>query len=532
MNLLTSKLFFSRVFAAVLIADFLSLVILNLFEMPTYNLVYVFLPSFFAALQILFKFRVRRTSFPLDPLALVCVGFTLVLLTIPRLIYLFDWIPGEFALVVSDDYGRLADLIPMTLAEKYPLPHPGNINYLLSYNYASFYPMALFKFLIPFLSLKDTIILGNLLYHILILMSLVEISHMLLSSAVSIRVFIFLCTLFGGLDWIMDTPLTLIGHSENWQAMFNGNTQITAFFVGMYWTITHFVAFYALVLSYLFLFYTRISLPVLKIVTVLLLWASAFYCSPFSVMAFPLFAWVHRRLLWKRFCQSWVLPYVVVAMMVPLYIFFNRLPSFGFVTSNFRFPFTEQFWLDKVLSTPIFFTLVPLIELAGVPFVLLLITKKLPRVDRQYFIAAVIFFAVTYIVAYTAENNFSMRGMFLPTLVFYFLFAKHGVPFLGRIKYFQWKENLYSKGIVTGLVMIMVIGTIGEIGGRMAEGLRNTSITYNFLNRELPPHLKTKDSKYSQHKFNAEKFTEPVNLNEMPYWEKEIVRLPRQGFIR
>ena len=497
-----------------------------------FALVYVYLPSFFACLQILLKFRVRRIGIPLDRISFWCVCLTLILLTIPRLIYLFDWIPGEFALVVSDDYGRLADLIPMTLAKQYPLPHPGNPHYLLSYNYASFYPMALFKFLLPFLSLKDTIILGNLLYHILILMSLIEMAHLLLSHAVSIRIFIFLCTLFGGLDWIMDSPLTLIGHSENWQALFHGNTQITAFFVGMYWTITHFVAFYALVLSYLFLFYTRVSPPVVKKIIILLLWASAFYCSPFSVMAFPIFAWIHRRMIWKQFGQSWVLPYVVVAMLVPLYIFFNRLPSFGFVTSNFHLPFSEHFWLNKILSAPVYFTLVPLIEFAGVPFVLLLILKKLSRGARLYLFAAITFFAITYLLAYSAENNFSMRGMFLPTIVLYFLFAKYGIPFLAQFRYFQWHATSYSKGVLTFIVMIMVVGTVGELGGRMAEGLRNTSVTFHFLNRELPPHLQTKDSKFSQHKFNAETFTEPVELHEMPYWEKEIVRLPRQGFIR
>ncbi len=548
MNRLTNKLFLSRILAVVIISNFTSLVVLNLFRMRAYDLVYVYLASFFTFHYILSKFYVRKPTKPLDKFSLLMISATLVILTLPRLIYFSEWIPRNTVLTIVDDYARLAELISMTLSEHYPLQHPANQSYLFSFYYASLYPMALMKFVFPFLTLKDVIVIGNLLYHTLILMSLLEVSHLLLNSRSSIRVFVFLCTLFGGLDWFAD-PTALHGHFEWWQHGFNGNTLISSFYTGMFYSIHHFVGFYGLLLAYVVVFYTKSPRKLAKEVVTMLLLGSCFYSSPFSVLAVPLFALPHIRIIVNKLLRSHAFPFIAIAMVVPLYVFVGRLPSVGFVASTFRIQVTGQFWFDKILSAPLYFVLVPLIEFAGIPFLLLLVVRRMPRIDIFYFVAAMMFFGLTYILAFSGANNFSCRGMLLPTVVVFLLFAKHFVPVYGQSFLSKWGNERFGKILLSLVVGLLVIGTIKEFNGFLFEALNRTTLVRQFVGRSIPNEFKaeyrelarssdisvyTPDAidRYGGFKYCAEKFITPMELEEMQYWEKEFLRLPRRGLVR
>jgi hypothetical protein len=525
--------FFSRVLLALMIAT---------------DLPFLYLPSFLAAWWTLLGFSMKRrlSSMSLDPLSLLLAGITLIFLTLPRVVYFLEWLPGNSVLAGWDDFARLAELVSMTLSERYPLLHPCNQTFLLSFYYAGLYPMALVKFILPVLSLKDCIGIGNFLYHLLILLSVVEVAHLFFPRRpASIRWFVFLVALFGGLDWWM-FPLSSIDHFEWWQWGYHANTQVSALHQGMFWVIHHFLAFYAVVLAYAFLFYSRSQPRWIKTPVLLLLMASAFYTSPFGIIALPLFLLPHGKVLWNKFIKSWWLLPVGLAMLVPLYIFFGKLPGTTFIASTFRLEWTHRFWLDKLLSAPVYFTLVPVIEYAGIPFFLLFALKKMTRTERLYFWMAVLFFALTYLVAFSGYNNFSMRGMFLPSFVFFFLFAKYVPAILDRV-------GFHRKMVYAGVVLLVggmgIVGTTKEFLCKLQVAKQNSRIFYLWKHAPVPeklrnnyPALARDNSKVKLKTFprpgshfddyNAEKFLDSLDINQMEYWETEILRFPRKGFSR
>jgi hypothetical protein len=548
MNKLLTNLFFSRLLTSIIIANFISLVVLNLFNLPAKAAVAIYLPALLASFWTLWRFRLRKQIHSIDKGSLLIVVVTLILLSLPRLSYFTEWIAGNEVRVIADDFARMAELISMTLTDQYPLQHPANQEYLLSFYYTSLYPFALLKFMLPFLTLKDSIAIGNLFYQALILLSLVELAHLLLDNAGSISIFVFLCTLFGGLDWLYQ-PLVINGYFEWWQrAVFDANTQISSFFTGLFWVIHHFIAFYALVLTFVVTY--RMSAPrkELKFATALLLLASALYSSPFSFLPAILFGLAHITVIRGKFLRSWVFPIVLVAALIPAFIFFGRLTSQRFVASTFRVSFSGQFWIDKLLSAPVYFALVPLVEFSAIPFLLLFVYKRMTRVEKQYLLTAYGFFGLTYFVAYTGSNNFAMRGMFLPSLVFFYLFAKYyrHIRLMNQIS--QWKGPFFSAAVAVVVIMTS-LGALKTVGATLRSAAENNRLTYQLLEREQPEWLMieyrdlardslrltyqpTEADRFTKHKYNAEKLIDSLAIEEMANWEQEILRLPREGFFK
>ena len=535
-------LFFTRSLICVVVANFIALVVLNFFEMRSFALAFVYLPSFFIAWVLLKKISFSDLTLEPDHFSVGIAFLALFFLTVPRLLYFLEWIPGNLVFACFDDYARLAELISMTLSDHYPLKHPANSNYLLSFYYAGLYPMALVKFIIPGVTLKDSIVLGTFLYHFLFLMSLIEISHLVFDNKFAVRIFVFLCTLFGGFDWVVGQQCSG-NHFEWWQrCVFNGNTQISSFYTAMFWTPHHYVAFYAIVLAVILMGYAQTRRKLIQESLTLTVLASAFYCSPFSVMSFPFVAIADWKTIRERLLKSKMLPLVVFAMLVPLYIFLGKLPSQTFVWSTFRINMFGLFWPDKIISLPAYVLVVPLIEMAGIPLLLLFEIKRMSKKDKLYLLGAWLFFLSTYIVAYSNANNYCMRGMVLPCFLFYYLFAKY---FSGLIAD-KLAKNRKSVVVFAVIIMMTLTGTLLEAQGKILNvwdqssfKYRKTDIVLPTMYREIARNsiLKTYspsefDDQNSISKYYAEKFIEPVVPVEcMDLWEKEILRLPRNGWF-
>lgn len=559
-----SQLPFTRLLSAVLVANFLTLAVTNLLELPVYSAVFVLAGTTVGGLHLFSRLSLRpRRAWAghLDKVAIVTGALTLILLTVPRLVYGLQWLPGAEVRVVGDDYARLAELASMTLSSHYPLRHPSNADYLLSFYYTTLYPLAALKLAVPVLTLKDVLILGNFFYHLLLVGSVVEISHVFFGRAGQVRWFVFLLTLFSGLDWLAK-PLALTSTYEWWQKdFFAGNTQISSFFTGMYWVIHHYLAFYALVLAGVWLFYSYVRRQGgrnqwQKPLAVALLAASAFYSSPFSVLSLPFFAVLHWRLLWRHVVRTWMFAYVTVLAAIPLFIFVGRLPESTLVRSTFRLQVTGDFWLDKLISLPLYVLLVPLVEFAGLPFVLLFLWRRMSTLDRRYYGAASLYFLLTYLVAFAGLNNLAMRGMFLPSFVFCFLFAKYS-PWLAAT---SWRSDLQEvrppgsrtarKWLPTAaLALFVVVTSLGAFkmaGAMLQVGWLNTSVPYDqagkprpqeltypyrnlVFDRTVDTYLPTAGDRKGRTKYNTEKLIEGITIEEMAPWERELLRSLRQG---
>jgi hypothetical protein len=254
--------------------------------------------------------------------------------------------------------------------------------------------------------------------------------------------------------------------------------------------------------------------------------------------------------VWNRLIRTPLLPAVALAALVPLFTLLGRDSSQGFQASTFRLAVTGDFWLDKLLSAPVYLTLVPLVEFAGLPLLLAPIVPRLPRTERAYLAASLAFFVLTYLVAYSGANNIAMRGMFLPSAVLFFLFAKYhrrllpAWPAAGRTA----ARRLAGLALVVALAATSW-GTLRMLGGLMYISLTSTSGFYRLIGRPVPPHLQlpyrelardgalrsyrpNAEDRHTVWKYHAEKLVDRLEPDEMADWEKELLRGPRTGLFR
>ena len=542
MRALFSRLFFSRLLAGIAIANFATLALLNAVRAPVASTPGVYLSFLMLALLLLRRVRPRHCGFELDRLSAGMLVFTMLLLTLPRMSYLFDWVPGNPVLAHSDDPARLLEVLAMTASPSYPLQSPSNPDYLFSYYYCGLYPMAVIKLMLPFLTIKECVALGNIVYHGLLLLSLAEIALLILRDRVKVRLLVFFCTLFGGFDWLASGyPWQAAGHFEWWQTRFHANTQISSFYVALLWTVQHFLAAWCAVLAYAFLFFSR-QRPRrwAKPFTTALLLATAAHTSPFAAVTVPAFVLVHQRVVWRRFLHPAVLA-LLPAFVIPLYLYGGRLSGPILVPSTFRLGLVDDYRLDRLLSLPAFLTLVPLVEMAAIPLVLLAGRRLLSRRQRSYVLIAWAFFALTFLVACRGKNNLSMRGMLLPQFVFYAVFAARAPQIVRRLRR---PGRVLAAGALAVVVVLGLCGTLKEFAGRLRCAAVLTAWNYTATGRPPPPRLRYPVYEIARRRdvgridfaaavvlgrrniYDFEKFIQGLSLDSMVEWEKELIRRP------
>ena len=471
-------MFFSRLLGAVLVANILTMAFCNLTRIRTHSILFVY-PVFLAvALLFIFQVSLKKVPFNITSGMILWVMFFICMLASIRIYYIVEWLCGNIVkAMVCDDYQRLCGLISMTLSEQFPLKHFANQDYLFSYYYAAMIPLMFAKFVFPLITLKSIIFLGNLSYYFLILFSLLEIANLFLRNKFSIWILVFLCTMFGGLDWIVDIIFgknSLVAHHEWWSMnFFKGNAQVSSYFTGLLWTsLSHFTAFIACILSFVFLKYFRFRSKTLKSLFVGLLLISATYSSVFVVIPAVLFCVIEFNLLRTRFFQTKIILPLAVVFFLPLFVLNNiELSNLHFTLATFRLPFSGNMLLDKILSFPIWIVLVPLAEFCLIPYFILFMLKKLALKERLYFYAAVIFFISTYLIT-DSQHNYCMRGMFLPTFVFFILFAKY-TPLSENIK--KLKVGFLGVSAIFLITLFFSIGTLYELKYLAFTQLRNST---------------------------------------------------------
>jgi hypothetical protein len=539
------RLPFTTLLIAVAVANFATLVVTYLLKVPVGWTVPIYMVCAAGGWLLARRVRWRRPAIKIDR---TCVGLAvlmLVLLTVPRLSYVTEWIPGNTVASIGDDYSRLFEIISMTLSKSYPLRHSSNSGYLLAYYYSGLYPFAVLKLLIPWLTLKDALLAGYFFYHALFVGSLVELTHMFMRNAVSARILMFLATLFGGLDWM--AAGSLLTDCEWWQSKwFGADTQVTAFYPAQMIATHHFFSFYTMVMAYAVFFYSRVAGGVrLKVLLVLLLCASAFYASPYPVLSAPFVAAAHYRVIWRRLVRSWALPLVVLAALVPLSLYMGRLPEQGFGFCTFRLPVTGNYVVDRILGIPAFFLVVPLVEFGGIPFVLFLIFRRLGRTMRYYLLGSTAFFALTDVVAAETAGNLSWRGMFLPTFTIYAIFAyyfgRYGLALI-QAKYRRWAGVAFKLVVAAG-----IIGLVQAFALQCGVSLKYTSLAHRLVHRPSPANLQVlerigsreiaRNRSITEIEYRpeygdrhllvcAEKLINGVAIGDMQVWERQRARKP------
>ena len=209
---------------------------------------------------------------------------------------------------------------------------------------------------------------------------------------------------------------------------------------------------------------------------------------------------------------------------------------------------THRFIVDKILSLPIYVIVVPIIELAGIPLVLYFVLHKMSLMEKRYYISSWAYFLLTYVIAYSGYNNISMRGMFLPTFLWFFLFAKYNEYVINEHLIVSLRTHRVRKMLAIALVALS-INPLYQQFVMLKSTLANASIIYSLLGEQKPAFIKPiygemarnqqlliympdSTDRDTNYKYNAEKFIKPIPIDEMQEWEREILRLPRMGFFR
>jgi hypothetical protein len=333
-----AQLRFSRLLAAVLLANLSSLVILNGLSLPVGATLLIYPAAFVAAAALLFRPSARAPRMPVPRSMIWFAMIVVAMLTVPRLGYLLEWLPGNAVLAQADDYGRLAELVSMTLSDAYPLRHPSNQHYLLSHYYTALYPMAWLKLAVPWLTLKDCIVLGNLLYHGLFVFALLEMATRWLPSRRRAFLLVSLCTVMAGLDWIFQARLPF-AHDEHWgRTVFGALREVSGFFTAYYWVFHHAAALFSLLIALLLAHTVRFRHRRVKWLLIGLLAINALYSSVFVFLSA---VWVGAPWCWILLRRAWstrMFPLLLVAGVQPLFLFFGRVDPGTF---SYRVPRLE-----------------------------------------------------------------------------------------------------------------------------------------------------------------------------------------------
>jgi hypothetical protein len=556
---LLNSMLFSRLLAAVMIANVLAMALCNLIQVKASHLGFIYPAVLLGCLPALLLANRKRTAMKITrPMVIWMLGMW-VFLSLLRLPYSLEWLPGNQAFAQWDDNARLADLISMTLSDHYPLRHPLNQQYLFSYYYAALMPLAFLKLALPILTLKDTLFLGNAWYHFLTLFSLLEVINVLLPTRRSMWTMIYLCTVFGGLDWIADAVLKgneWIAHHEWWQdcGLLHGNAQISSFFTGLMWTCHHFAAAYSCILAWVFVYHfqfphNRYAKPW----HVGLLLISGFHSSIFGVLPLALIAVAEHRYIRKNlFIPGISLPLLSI-FLVPMSVYINRYLPTTLTMPTLEIHVFEQHLANKIISFPIWLTLVVGIELIFIPYILIFLYNKFTYKEKLFFIFSLIFLISTYFIAFPLANTYSMRGMFIPGFIFFLLFAKYApsIPIVERI------THNYRCAIVGSMIVILLsFGTFLEWMWCANMSYRSMSIVSNqtvdtvlenMLRKNFKAIARDSSTKYYVRSgddcspattmfphfrcyyYNAEKLLQ-IPLEEMEFWEKEFLSIdPSHG---
>lgn len=460
---------------------------------------------------------VRRAPFAMPRLAWWICFAALVLLTVPRLTYLAEWMPGAAVLAQADDYGRLAELVSMTQSERYPLAHPANQDLLLSHYYTALYPMAWVKLAARGLTLKDAIVLGNLLYHGLMLGALLECAPRLAKRRQGAWMLVFLMTLFGGYDVVMGRAIPF-DHTEHWARAWMGRIrELSSMYTAMYWTAHHAAALWALLLAYVAAREARYEARWKKPLVLGWLLVAAAATSAFVAVTAPLVAWKELWLVAKRLLRRPVVLGVCVAGAgVPAWMVMKRVDAHGWG------------WSPPPWNIALYVLAICVIDLAGIPLWLAARWKRLSGEERRWLAGFGVFAALTWGLESAGYNNFMMRGGLLPAACLMVAFARQGAP--------RW---------LLAIVLVTAVTTVRESATLTYWGLENSNWYWQARGKAVPAHVLkrlraayprvARDSlvKYYEpdagdrrgmDKYNAERMVRGLKVEEMVAAEREIAR--------
>ena len=483
------------------IGNLFALVVLNGLEMASGSILWVLPLAVGTGYGMMRGIRWRKPRVVLPRAAVWMAIAWVALLTAPRLPYPLHRVPDAQILSAGDDHGRLAELVALTKSPQYPARHPSNQKYLLSHYYGALLPMAWVKFAVPALNLKECIFLGNLLCHVLMAGAVLELASLLFAGARPAVAFVFLMTFFSGLDWVTTLPL-LFDHHEHWFfRRFGEWREISSMYTVAVWAVHHAFGMWSVLAAYVVLMHGRWRARWRKPFVVGLLMVSALYASVFVLLSLPFVAW---KAIWRigvRLLKNGLWIPLTALACVPAFLFFGRQTGSAFTISVMgAWPLTVYLCGVLLLDIPLLWWLV--------------------RRDRRM-LGSLLFFVSCLFVSSIGLNNYTMRGLLIPTVILYACAAPH----LASIR---WRRPLAASAIA-----LTVIGTVRGAAWLTYRPLETSPLYWEFTGRPMPEFAKVRGRELKGiDRLEREEMVQDVPLEAMDFTEVELLRMPREGWFR
>jgi hypothetical protein len=325
--------------------------------------------------------------------------------------------------------------------------------------------------------------------------------------------------------------------------------EVSSHYTALFWVVHHFAALWCVVAAYLLARYSRLGRPWEKPLLVGLLLIAGVYSSAFVLLPVPLLfgpeLWLLARRAWRT---RMALP-LAAAFCLPLFLYFGRAQHAAFRWAPIRLEWLRAPLPDALVSFVVYVLAVCLVDFAGIPIVLLASIRWMGRAERRWLAGALGFLACTWAVESVGFNDFCMRGMMLPGLVFFYLFARRAgqwrMAWTGR-------RRALAGALALALALALSWGTLREAAYLTYQPLMFSSWYWRVRGLSPPPavapHLRPAYPRLARDpavryyvpdqadrvgldKFNAEKLVRGIAPVEMSEAEMELLRAPLRGWL-
>jgi len=396
-------------FGATIGADILTMSLANFLELKTPHIALLFLATFLASALLQIASRITFPHLSRKELLLgACFGIALFL---PRVGYLCEGLLGHSVnLACYDDRGHIQELASVVYSDQFPPRSTFDNSKYLSFYYAPWILGAALYWTGLLLTVKQALGLTILIYQLFFSYFLLYASKVLFTEVKLQRIFVILCVLYGGFDflyWL--SGLSLIpAHSEWWALEFGLTLQFSNFFTLSLWVPHHFIAALAILFA---LHVLHGSTKMTTHVLAGLFFAFSIFSSVFVVVG-SLFVVCWALVAYKQYKPIPAILATILTCCAPLWwIYLGKEGDVGFRA----FGALSNFWLGHKRAAFLVFLLVICLEL--MPLVAAAVYSSSKRTDERWVtVSALLYLLSTFFVAFSGANNYALRGSIIPLL--------------------------------------------------------------------------------------------------------------------
>jgi len=391
------------IFGSVLGANVLTMSVMNFFEIAARNIVLFYVVSLILLAII---FSICRVEYPTltkrEHLFSIAVAIVLFLIRIP---YLFESLIGYSLIPLNDDPMHVPNLSSIIHTDRFPPRSMYDSSQFLGYYYAPWVPGAALYHAGLASTVKQALGLVKLLYSFFITYFAVYASKVLFSEPKHRVVFLVLCFLYGGFDflyWV--SQLNFVpSHSEWWALSLGFRLQFSNFVTLYMWPQNHLLGALAVLFG---LYLLATSKKTLAHGLSGLIFLSGVFSSPYAAFgALPFIAWFILKRRKLQALPAAGLVFVLISLPLWWILIGNEHVKFRF------FGALDESWLNHKTLAFVVFLFIVCLEFWPLLTAAILFARR--QKDLHWpLVLSILFLLSTFFFFY--HENYSIKSSMIP----------------------------------------------------------------------------------------------------------------------